>query len=134
VRRFVRHLRGPAAGGPLGARLAGAAARAAAFGLFMLVGALGAGQLGFTWADSSVRVEQEAGEARLDEAAALIARHGCWTREAPPDMAGVIPGHAVVTLPGDDEPSYVGPRWTGRALERVFEGTHEDLVVHAFCR
>jgi hypothetical protein len=63
-----------------------------------------------------------------------IDRHDCWTDEAPPDMQGRVPGHAVVTWPGDDEPSYGGRLVVQAALAHVFEGKHPDLVVHAFCR
>lgn len=62
----------------------------------------------------------------------LIEQHGCWTGEAPPDVE--IPGHAVVTWPGDIAPTYGGDRAVAAALEHVFEGRHPGLEVHAFCR
>jgi hypothetical protein len=65
----------------------------------------------------------------------LIDRHDCWTGPAPDDMVGAIPGHAVVTWPGDQQPTYGGRRAVSAALETVF-GEHQTpgLVVHAFCR
>ena len=33
-----------------------------------------------------------------DRVSRLVEEHGCWTGEAPPDAP--VPGHAVVTLPG----------------------------------
>lgn len=64
----------------------------------------------------------------------LIEDHDCWTGEAPPGMRGRLPGHAVVTWPGDDQASYGGPRTVDAALGHVFDGEHPDLLVHAFCR
>lgn len=64
----------------------------------------------------------------------LIEHHDCWTGEAPPAMRGKVPGHAVVTWPGDAEASYGGPRTVEAALGHVFGGEHPDLLVHAFCR
>lgn len=67
--------------------------------------------------------------------AALIAEHDCWTGDAPADMQGVIPGHAVVTWPGDEAPTYGGRRAVSAALEHLFgERRTPGLVVHAFCR
>lgn len=64
-------------------------------------------------------------------AADLVDRHGCWSGEGP---AGVIPGHVVVTLPGDDDPTYGGHRLAGRALEQAIDGVDHDLAIHGFCR
>jgi len=64
---------------------------------------------------------------------ALIEQHDCWTGTAPIDMAGRIPGHAVVTI-GTGAPAYVGTNGVGPALEHVFEKRHPDITVHAFCR
>ncbi len=65
----------------------------------------------------------------------LVERHDCWSGAAPPDMAGAVPGHAVVTWPGADDATYGGRRAVEAALEQVF-GDEETpgLEVHAFCR
>jgi hypothetical protein len=63
----------------------------------------------------------------------LVARHGCWSGEAPADMEGVLPGHVVVTTP-DGVTRYAGPRMVGRALDQVFSDVDHELTVHAFCR
>lgn len=62
----------------------------------------------------------------------LIATHRCWTsNDAAP--AGVIPGHAVVTVA--NVVRYVGPALTGDALNKIFKHTPSEIeVVHAFCR
>jgi hypothetical protein len=68
-----------------------------------------------------------------DAAADLIAAHGCKVEGY---GSKVIPGHAVVTLPGQD-PRYMG---SGRAFRIVFGddgvmGTGDEAPgrVHAFC-
>jgi hypothetical protein len=61
----------------------------------------------------------------------LIERHGCWTDAQPADVE--IPGHVIVTGPGGIT-RYAGPSMVHRALERVFDGKHPRLEVHAFCR
>ena len=61
--------------------------------------------------------------------AALAEEHGCWTEgEAP-----TIPGHVVVTLPGEAEPTYAGAVVTGKALDQLFAGKDYGMTVHAFC-
>ncbi|CAI9417172.1 hypothetical protein [Nocardioides sp. T2.26MG-1] len=67
-------------------------------------------------------------------AAALLAVHHCWTGDAPADMRDRIPGHVVVTLPGEDRPTYGGPWLTGRALDQVIGGAEHGLTVWGFCR
>lgn len=64
----------------------------------------------------------------------LMDQHGCWSGDAPADMVGELPGHAVVTWPGDTAPSYDGDRAVGAALGHVFDGTHPRLKVWGFCR
>lgn len=64
--------------------------------------------------------------------AALIAKHDCWSGEAPADMAGRLPGHAIVATGA--APRYVGSGLTGKALDQVFSGADHGLVVYAFCR
>ena len=73
-------------------------------------------------ADPVVRAET------IGSPAALIAAHGCWTGAAPVD---VIAGHAVVTKPNADRPTYMR---SGPALEQIFGGKDHSLTVHAFCR
>lgn len=64
-------------------------------------------------------------------AADLLDRYACWSGEGP---TGVIPGHVVATLPGDDDPTYAGHRVAGRALAQLFEGADHGLTIHGFCR
>lgn len=64
----------------------------------------------------------------------LIEEHECWMGAAPVDMAGKVPGHAVVTWPGEDGPSYGGSKAVRFGLENRFEGKHPQLQVHGFCR
>ncbi|MFI5624270.1 hypothetical protein ACIA03_12465 [Nocardioides sp. NPDC051685] len=64
--------------------------------------------------------------------AALIEKHDCWSAEAPRDMAGKLPGHAIVATGSD--PRYVDAHLTGKALDQVFGGEDHGLVVYAFCR
>lgn len=66
--------------------------------------------------------------------AALIEAHDCWTgaQDMPSSMAGVIPGHVVVTI--DGSPRYGGPRTVDKALSQIFEDVDHGLTVHAFCR
>lgn len=61
----------------------------------------------------------------------LVERHGCWTGEAPPAMAGQVPGHVVVTAP--DGAPHLSVRWVGPALEQVLGERDHGLTVHAFC-
>jgi hypothetical protein len=61
----------------------------------------------------------------------LIARNGCWTRQAPADMVGQVPGHVVVTHRGRLRYS---ERLVTKALEQAFASPDPDWVVHAFCR
>lgn len=63
----------------------------------------------------------------------LIHQHHCWVRKAPDDMQGEIPGHVVVTLPGETTPTYSAEH-VGPALRHVVNGQHRRLRVHAFCR
>lgn len=61
----------------------------------------------------------------------MLAAHDCWTGEAP---AGVVPGHVVVTLVGESEPTYGGPQLTGRVLAQLFEDGPVVGRVWGFCR
>lgn len=54
----------------------------------------------------------------------LIARHECWAGEAPSD---VIPGHAIVTLPGGRPRVMLSDVGFGIWLD------HNPGTVHAFC-
>ena len=60
-----------------------------------------------------------------DRVTRLVERHDCWTGEAP---GGVIPGHAVVTLPG--ERAALVPAEVGFGI--WLDGDPGRL--HAFCR
>ncbi|MEI7057532.1 hypothetical protein WBG06_17040 [Nocardioides sp. CCNWLW239] len=64
--------------------------------------------------------------------AALIEKHDCCSGDAPLDMVGKVPAHAIVATGAT--PRYVGPDLTGKALEQVFAGEDHGLVVYAFCR
>jgi zona occludens toxin (predicted ATPase) len=59
-------------------------------------------------------------------ASAMVREHGCWTGAGP---IGVTPGHAVVRLPNDIEPSYVDAK-VGFAI--WLDGKPGDII--AFCR
>ncbi len=48
-------------------------------------------------------------------------------------MVGVLPGHAVVTLP-NGATVYVGADLTGAALEQEINGVDNGLIVRGFCR
>lgn len=63
----------------------------------------------------------------------LIIRHDCWTGSAPLDMAGVIPGHVVVTM-ADGTTRYGGSRLVGQSLDQLFADADHRLTVHGFCR
>jgi len=62
----------------------------------------------------------------------MMHRHGCWSGEAPADMAGKLPGHVVVSRPGRG-PVY-SAKLVGPALDHVFHGAHPGWTVHGFCR
>lgn len=68
----------------------------------------------------------------VESPANLIAAHDCWTGEAPPAMAGKMPGHVVVSVKGVAK--YAGERMVGRAFEQLFDGADHGLRIHAFCR
>lgn len=70
----------------------------------------------------------------VGSSAELLATNDCWTRRAPADMAGRIPGHVVVTRAGARAPVYAGARTTGAALAQIFDGVDSGLAVHGFCR
>lgn len=61
----------------------------------------------------------------------VLTVHGCWQGAAPHDMAGKMPGHAVVGLHGQVR---YGAQFVGPALDHVFKGTHPHLTVYGFCR
>jgi hypothetical protein len=61
----------------------------------------------------------------------MLMTHGCWQGAAP---EGAIPGHVVVTLEGDDHPTYGGKRHTTAALNQVLFGEGHIGQVHGFCR
>ena len=62
---------------------------------------------------------------------ALIAKHDCWTGTPPGDQASTVPGHVIVSTNG--RTVHAGPRMVAKALDQVFEGSHPELTVHAFC-
>lgn len=64
---------------------------------------------------------------------ALVVEHGGWTGDAPAGMAGVVPGHVVVSLP-NGRVVYGGGRMVGMALAQIFDGADHGLTVAAFCR
>jgi len=64
----------------------------------------------------------------------LLDDHDCWSGEAPADMVGVVPGHVVVTLPGEDTPTYGAADLTSDALQQLFDGVDHGLQVWGFCR
>jgi hypothetical protein len=56
----------------------------------------------------------------------------CWSRTAPTDMRGVVPGHVLVSVGGG--PVRYSARMVGPALAHVFHDEHPRLRVLAFCR
>lgn len=64
----------------------------------------------------------------------VVEDHGCWSGPAPVDMEGKRPGHVVVTLPSDSEPTYGGARLVTLALGQQFAGEDHGLIIHGFCR
>jgi hypothetical protein len=71
-------------------------------------------------------------EAAPPPANPLVMAHGCWTGPAPIDMAGRLPGHAVVSVNG--RATYGGPATVHRAMEHIFNGGYPRLTVLGFCR
>lgn len=69
--------------------------------------------------------------ASATEVQRLIDEHDCWTRQAPADMEGRMPGHVVATV--DGKTSY-SSELVEPALESVFGTPVPGLTVHAFCR
>jgi hypothetical protein len=76
-------------------------------------------------------VERSPGSAVQD----LVRQHDCWVSAAdmPTDMAGRLPGHAVVSTVAEPAPVYSG-ELVGPALDEVFGQADTGLTVHAFCR
>lgn len=68
-------------------------------------------------------------EDKPTKAERLVERHGCWTGQAPADMAGKVPGHVVLAKGG-----YQGPETVRLALEQTFQNADHGLTVVAFCR
>jgi hypothetical protein len=62
----------------------------------------------------------------------LVAKHHCWTGEAPADMAGKMPGHVVFAK--GSTPAFAGPRMVNQALEQIFNGVDHGITVYGFCR
>lgn len=64
----------------------------------------------------------------------LLAKHDCWTGEAPADVT--IPGAVVVTMDDAVAPKYVATdAMVGDALDKAFGGAdHGIYEVHGFCR
>lgn len=63
---------------------------------------------------------------------ALMDKHDCWFGDAPSDVT--VPGHVVVTLLGEIEPTYRGERMTAAALNQIFADGPTIGEVHGFCR
>ncbi|QIX28259.1 hypothetical protein ncot_17930 [Nocardioides sp. JQ2195] len=82
-------------------------------------------------ASAEIRADQATSAVMVER---LIARFDCWTGEAPADMQGQVPGHVIVTHPGDDHPVRGGEFLVGKALDQLFAGAANHLQVHAFCR
>jgi len=58
-------------------------------------------------------------------------RDSCWTGPSP--YGDKVPTHSVVRTDASTPFRYVGPKWTTRALEHVFEDKWPDMKVVAFC-
>ena len=64
----------------------------------------------------------------------LLRRHDCWTGEAPRDMRGKLPGHAVIQWGSQGAVHTGDPAEVGAAIDHVFSGRHPGLTVYGFCR
>ncbi|KRF16538.1 hypothetical protein ASG90_09615 [Nocardioides sp. Soil797] len=82
-------------------------------------------------ASAQVRTDEATAEDLVEK---LIERFDCWSGPAPADMEGQVPGHVIVTHPGDDRPIRGGDVLVGKALDQLFAGVDNHLQVHAFCR
>ena len=78
------------------------------------------------------RSELPAESASPSRADRLVAKHGCWTDAAPPDMAGKLPGHVVAST--REGRTVYSAALVGPALDQIFGKHDRGLVVHAFCR
>ena len=78
------------------------------------------------------RSELPAESASPSRADRLVTKHGCWTSEAPADMASQLPGHVVASTP--EGRTVYSATLVGPALDQLFGGRDRGLVVHAFCR
>lgn len=65
---------------------------------------------------------QSSGPAVPNKVAALIAKHDCWTGQAPADMEGVVPGHVVVTKHGAPHRRTAAQDWSGSRWTRCSTG------------
>lgn len=55
-------------------------------------------------------------------------------RKCEPVAEGTIPGHVVVTAPGDIAARYYGQEMADKALNQQFGDKPAGLTIHAFCR
>lgn len=103
------------------------AAPAAFLGVAVIVVTSAPTQPDATWSETNTT-------APANPATELLVDHDCWTGPGPAAMRGQIPGHVVVTLPGDEHPTYAGPAVTADALEQLFDGVDHHLTIWGFCR
>jgi hypothetical protein len=84
------------------------------------------------------RVEQEkptaapSGERATTED--LITAHGCWTDEAPADMAGKWPGGAVIRKANGVVSYTERPGLVDKAIRHALDGEDTGVWAVAFCR
>lgn len=64
----------------------------------------------------------------------LIGAHGCWTDEAPADMAGKWPGGAVIRKANGVVSYTERPGLVDRALRQALDGEETGVWAVAFCR
>lgn len=64
----------------------------------------------------------------------LVTAHGCWTDEAPADMAGKWPGGAVIRKANGVVSYTERPRLIDRALRQALDGEDTGVWAVAFCR
>lgn len=73
-----------------------------------------------------------------DRVSDLLERHGCWTKDAPTDMVGKFPGHAVLTVltPKGLRIRYAHGTLVDDALHVVLDHESRPRIarVHGFCR
>lgn len=104
------------------------------FGAAFVVASQGLPEVGVIDVIATPHEEPSESDVYAERVRRLIDAHDCWVGSAPAEMEGRVPGHAVVTWPGDTVPSYGGLRAVTVGLGHRFEKRVPGFVPHAFCR